>query len=892
MQLNDLERHRIPRRILDLWRQRQGERLLPVQRQAIQHGLLGERTADQRVPNLIITAPTSSGKSFCAELAAARALISRQKVVMLFPLKALAEEKYRQIGGCYRTLGLECIIVTGDHPENDRKFLDGQFHLAIAIYEKFDLLLATQLDTLRAIGLVVIDELQMLAEPFRGAILERLLTKLRASSYRPTLLALSAVIGREASAELARWLDADLVCETARPVELMRGVAADGALRLRSYNSGEDHHLPFIRLEQGPEARTAFLKSLREDTGSTLVFMKSRRDTVEMALRLAAISQWPSATHVLDALATEESSYLIRSLKQALTRGVAFHNSDLSAEQRLVIERAFSRREIAVLFTTTTLALGVNLPADTVYLETVKYTSGSYGGRPRLVPISRAEFDNITGRAGRLGCASSHPARAIVLAESGFDGDILWDAYINNDSSEPFESAFQTLPLEDWLLHLIVAGLGESVDAVTHSLRQSFYFTRHPDAKLEIEPSLGRLHDRGFIDCGDSGARLWATPLGQAVVQTGLTVAEADHFLRQLERNIPQSLFGWTALALSAPDWDLPPGILTRLEYRENLPLKMLYQRFDFAFDEVGFLLPEDHRREPLDYRTAASLKAALLLDDWCRVMSVQQIEERYQMHLGQVISLAESAAHLVSGLAALLAARDAVHPSLELLQGHAFSLRHGLPVEMKDLHDQFGQMLKRQDFLTLHHAGFTHLGDLLDADSKDIDKLSLPGDRGTLFQEELAMLRQQTEIKGAVPGLGSVGTVPHQIEIDGSYEGDRYLVRINGFPVRLTGKSFKYLTKLAWSRVGRDSGWIFKEDLEAGFNQARYLYRLKSEIAAGFPSDWQVIENNRLGYYRLDIDPRSISINYQNLRHYPDWEVQQLCANPVAAMPGNSLPS
>lgn len=153
-------------------------------------------------------------------------------------------------------------------------------------------------------------------------------------------------------------------------------------------------------------------------------------------------------------------------------------------------------------------------------------------------------------------------------------------------------------------------------------------------------------------------------------------------------------------------------------------------------------------------------------------------------------------------------------------------------------------------------------------------------------------MLRQQTEIKGAVPGLGSVGTVPHQIEIDGSYEGDRYLVRINGFPVRLTGKSFKYLTKLAWSRVGRDSGWIFKEDLEAGFNQARYLYRLKSEIAAGFPSDWQVIENNRLGYYRLDIDPRSISINYQNLRHYPDWEVQQLCANPVAAMPGNSLPS
>jgi hypothetical protein len=142
------------------------------------------------------------------------------------------------------------------------------------------------------------------------------------------------------------------------------------------------------------------------------------------------------------------------------------------------------------------------------------------------------------------------------------------------------------------------------------------------------------------------------------------------------------------------------------------------------------------------------------------------------------------------------------------------------------------------------------------------------------------------------MPAISPMAVAPQIIEIDGRYEGDRYLVRINGFPVRLTGKSFKYLTKLAWSRVGRDSGWIFKEDLETGFNQARYLYRLKSEVSAAYASNWQVFENNRLGYYRLDIDPRGISINYENLRQFPDWELQQLCANPVAAMPqANSLP-
>ena len=46
--------------------------------------------------------------------------------------------------------------------------------------------------------------------------------------------------------------------------------------------------------------------------------------------------------------------------------------------------------------------------ADVVYLETVKYASGAYDSRPELVPISRAEFDNMTGRAGRLGSSRCH----------------------------------------------------------------------------------------------------------------------------------------------------------------------------------------------------------------------------------------------------------------------------------------------------------------------------------------------------------------------------------------------------------------------------------------------------------------------------------------------------
>ena len=65
----------------------------------------------------------------------------------------------------------------------------------------------------------------------------------------------------------------------------------------------------------------------------------------------------------------------------------------------------------------------------------------------------------------------------------------------------------------------------------------------------------------------------------------------------------------------------------------------------------------------------------------------------------------------------------------------------------------------------------------------------------------------------------------------------------------------------------------------EIGFNQARYLYRMKNEINAELRADWPIIENNRLGYYRLDVDPGRIQINVENLKGHPDYEIRSLTA-------------
>jgi hypothetical protein len=138
-------------------------------------------------------------------------------------------------------------------------------------------------------------------------------------------------------------------------------------------------------------------------------------------------------------------------------------------------------------------------------------------------------------------------------------------------------------------------------------------------------------------------------------------------------------------------------------------------------------------------------------------------------------------------------------------------------------------------------------------------------------LKEEVDMTRIHTDML-AIPG-----TELESVEIDGAADRERYVVRINGHPVRLTGKSFKYFAKLAWSRRHAEAGWMYKEDIEVGFNQARYLYRMKHEITSGLSLDWPVVENNRLGYYRLDIAPEKIQFNAENLRNHPDWEVRQL---------------
>lgn len=92
-----------------------------------------------------------------------------------------------------------------------------------------------------------------------------------------------------------------------------------------------------------------------------------------------------------------------------------------------------------------------------------------------------------------------------------------------------------------------------------------------------------------------------------------------------------------------------------------------------------------------------------------------------------------------------------------------------------------------------------------------------------------------------------------------------------------LSMKSFSYLFKLSWARLRKEHGWIHKDNIEGGDNQARYIYRMKNEIIDGSLLQWKVFESNRNGSYRLNIDPGAISIHFENLTDYPDYQIRTM---------------
>jgi len=98
MKINNLKNYGIPSYIVNIWEKHYSPYLLPLQEDAVRkYGVLDSHfrgndiggSGDVRDQNLLVIAPTSSGKTFIGEMAAIAQVIHLQKIIYLVPLRAL-----------------------------------------------------------------------------------------------------------------------------------------------------------------------------------------------------------------------------------------------------------------------------------------------------------------------------------------------------------------------------------------------------------------------------------------------------------------------------------------------------------------------------------------------------------------------------------------------------------------------------------------------------------------------------------------------------------------------------------------------------------------------------------------------------------------------------------
>ena len=724
MKIEGLIRYDIPETVVDLWRRTESGDLLPLQEMAVKRkDLFGGG-------NLLIQAPTSSGKTFVGEMAAIHTALRQKQVVYLVPLKALAEEKFRSFSEKYTAYGLKVIISTRDHRDFDRDLERGDFSIAVVVYEKLSQLLVRRPERGAEIDLVIADELEILSDPERGAGVELLLTRLLQGRCR--LIGLSAVIG--GAEKLAQWMGADLLQSDQRPVELRYGVLHEGRFRYRTYNKpGEGvEDLADACSESAEEVLLLNVEAFATRGESSIVFVRAKHDSRRGADRIAAQVDLSPASKAIAALLTLEPTRSRDGLIAVLEHGVAFHNSDLSPDERHIVEEAFREGEALIMVSTSTLAVGLNLPARNVFVTTEKWCYDERLGMPWKTPVLHMEYENMGGRAGRFG-AGHEFGRSILVASSPFEQEACWRKYVEGEREHIVPQLART-PLEDHVLRLVASRHCRSVAELVALLERTLSgrWVWAETCSLEevagrIRAALHRCVEAGMLAglSADDDALLQATPLGLAVASKGISLATAREIHAWIAASSSRP---WceadVLLALACtPDGRQAQVMLSTREYDESeYPTKLKALTWDEPSDaEVPLNRIRASRLQPF-FEEVRAIKVTLFLMDWLDQVPIYTIEDRYNTMAGQVLAAAAQTSWLLDATEAMATALGLEEAFSSRLGGLARRVGLGLGPALVDLASDTG--LSRGHCLNLADAGLYDPDALLAASDAVLQRL------------------------------------------------------------------------------------------------------------------------------------------------------------------------
>lgn len=482
--------------------------------------------------NVVVAAPTSSGKTLIGYLAALSTVARRGRAVMLLPMKALVSEKSQEFGVAFEPCGITTVRSFGGVNDDDPAIRSNHYDVAFLTYEKFLTLAFTWPSVLDGIESLVLDEVHLISDSNRGKTVELLLTLVRRRARqgrRIQLVCLSASLGDTNGFE--DWLDARLIrqSDTTRPTPLLEGVISPtGKFRYRdSFTGNEATRELFAAIAprgSGEYSDTTRMRVASETVAAlmtipseyVLAFPYSKKRTQSLASELGNRLNLGAATSALATLGEgasgNDASSASNELPARLAEGIGFHTADLDLLEKEAIETAFRRGDLRLVVSTSGLAIGINTPATSVVIVDLE----RYRGKTKE-PFSVGEYKNMAGRAGRS-ASDAAPGQAFLCAADDREADRLFTQYVLG-TPEALKSQLARLSASDLTLALLllagpvsegdlVASANQTFDGHQHAGDAGWRRQRRDAVRTAIEDLVAQGYaniDNGLIELTDTG---------------------------------------------------------------------------------------------------------------------------------------------------------------------------------------------------------------------------------------------------------------------------------------------------------------------------------------------------------------------------------------------------
>lgn len=710
--------------------------------------------------SLLISAPTSTGKTLIGWWAAANGLEHGKKFVYLVSHRALASQKFDEIHKLFRSPWLgddphALVCATGDGVTDGSGRANSSplsATILVATYEKYLALISAGGPPQNLSNVVfVCDEIQLIGDGSRGKHVELLLSVLKRTGWYQ-FIGLSAVMDDIGAQQLAHWLNLSLVKVDTREKSLtIEGRWRSGNLIARSTPNGIEplHNLPTVK---EMELNDMIQELVALEKKPVIVFCMRVDDCYDLAEKWATTQ---AATQSVEAPAGLD---LDAGLLQLINKRCAFHNAELSEAERAFVEELMKDKTVDVVFATSTLAAGVNFPLGSAVFS--RWKRWDFDKREH-VPIRRDEFQNMAGRVGRMGQGTGE---GIVLATARGAPDLtLLQQLMDFSTRETLGIGITPTDFGSLVIQLFAGGLCTTRDEAFALMSSTLSASREAEKGVgNVEhwrPHLTQQIDR-LINTHcliETKNRIVVTEFGKAVARSGLKPETVEHFLHYLNEHGEQAaqllptpeqkgrdddlLFIFAHGSLLSPEFTLTGGPRTRnISYRFNRYGAVSNPQAE-ALDTLLFERPW--------VADPGAANGARALSEWATGADRETLEQLVpDVRLGLIESMARDVSWLLAAVSEVIGSSSSLtladaarHPLLRstnpnllhirkfsrVLRRYAVRIAYGLPSECHwlkelELHGP-ARRLTRMQIVSIHQKGISRPHLLMDG-SVEMDAL------------------------------------------------------------------------------------------------------------------------------------------------------------------------